>query len=131
MGAVGAYDDHQEREGESQTEGRGLPIIEASAASVPIVCSRYQPDAVFDEVVGEQLPEDDRVDFELFPDETDPGAVGSDLLERVTEILLEPASQAGRLAHNRAAVLHRYSMTALRESLERVLDGLDLTAGGS
>ena len=42
----------------SQTEGRGLPIVEASAAGVPIVCSRYEPDAVFAEVVGEHLEPD-------------------------------------------------------------------------
>ena len=39
----------------SLTEGRGLPIVEASAAGVPIICSRYEPDAVFAEVVGEHL----------------------------------------------------------------------------
>ena len=52
----------------SQTEGRGLPIVEASAAGVPIICSRYEPDAVFAEVVGEHLPPPDQVQYEQFPD---------------------------------------------------------------
>ncbi|MFW2334510.1 glycosyltransferase [Ilumatobacter sp.] len=114
----------------SQTEGRGLPIVEASAAGVPIICSRYEPDAVFGEVVGERLPDEDRVDFELFPDETSPGAVDGELMERVTTVLLDPSSQAERIRHNREAVLHRYSMTALRASIEDVLARLDPTIGG-
>ena len=114
----------------SLTEGRGLPIVEASAAGVPIICSRYDPAAVFGEVVGEHLPVEQRVDFELFPDDTAPGTVGDDLLERVTGILLDPASQAERNMRNRSAVLHRSSMAALRRTLELVLARLDPNIGG-
>ena len=44
----------------SETEGRGLPIIESSAAGIPISCSRYQPEETFKGVVGEGLPEEQK-----------------------------------------------------------------------
>lgn len=110
----------------SLTEGRGLPIVEASAAGVPIVCSRYEPDAVFAEVVGEHLDPIDRVEYELFP----AAAPSSDLLDRVTRLLLDAATRAERAAHNRAAVEHRYSLVALQESFEAILDRLETTVKG-
>ncbi len=114
----------------SQTEGRGLPIVEASAAGVPIICSRYEPHAVFGEVVGEHLADHDRVDFELYPEEVAPDEIDGDLLDRVTEMLLEPGSQADRIAHNREAVLNRYSLEALQETIESVLVRLESTVRG-
>jgi len=110
----------------SQTEGRGLPIVEAAAAGVPIICSRYEPDAVFSEVVGEHLDPIDRVEYEVFP-EAEPG---DDLLDHVTELLFNSATRAERAAHNRAAVEHRYSLVALQESLHAVLDRLESTVKG-
>lgn len=112
----------------SQTEGRGLPIVEASAAGVPIICSRYQPHSVFGEVVGERLDAEDRIDFELLPEPT--ADLTDELLDRVTAILLDPDSQADRIAHNRSAVLHRYSLEALQESLEQVVTRLESTVRG-
>ena len=41
----------------SETEGRGLPIIEAAATGIPIICSHYLPREVFSDVVGEKLGE--------------------------------------------------------------------------
>ncbi len=37
----------------SKTEGRGLPIIEASASGIPIICCHYRPKEVFSDVIGE------------------------------------------------------------------------------
>jgi glycosyltransferase involved in cell wall biosynthesis len=110
----------------SQTEGRGLPIIEASAAGVPIICSRYEPEAVFAEVVGEHLEHEEQVDYEVFPD----NEFGGDLLDRITRLLLDPATQAARIIHNRAAVEQRYSLEALQESLDHVLAWLESTVRG-
>ncbi len=110
----------------SLTEGRGLPIVEASAAGVPIVCSRYQPAAVFAEVVGEHLDPMARVEYELFPEEEP----DDDMLDRLTRLLLDPSTRAERIAHNRAAVEHRYSLEALQESLAAVLDRLESTVKG-
>ncbi len=41
----------------SQTEGRGLPIIEAAACGTPIFCKQYEPRAVYEEVIGYHLDE--------------------------------------------------------------------------
>ena len=45
----------------SRTEGRGLPIIEAAACGTPVLCRRYFPEDVYAEVIGEHLPEEDRL----------------------------------------------------------------------
>ncbi|MGI9609792.1 MAG: glycosyltransferase, partial [Acidimicrobiia bacterium] len=74
----------------SLTEGRGLPIPEAAAAGVPIVCSHYDPPAVFADVVGMHLPPERWIHYEQFPEDSfDDG-----LLQRITSILLHPESQA-------------------------------------
>ena len=51
----------------SETEGRGLPIIEASASGIPVICSQYRPREVFNDVIGESLPEEFRIRYTLFP----------------------------------------------------------------
>ena len=109
----------------SQTEGRGLPIVEASAAGVPIICSRYEPDAVFAEVVGEQF-EEDRVLFEQFPE----GDISDDTLDRLTDLLLDPDARVDVAAHNREAVKHRYSLDALQQTLDDILSELERTVRG-
>ncbi len=50
----------------SQTEGRGLPIIEAGASGTPIICSQYRPKEVFRDVIGEKLPEELRIRYTRF-----------------------------------------------------------------
>ncbi len=52
----------------SETEGRGLPIIEASASGIPIICSQYRPREVFSDVIGEKLPKELRIQYTLFPE---------------------------------------------------------------
>jgi glycosyltransferase involved in cell wall biosynthesis len=104
----------------SESEGRGLPIVESSAAGVPIVCSRYQPEAVFAGVVGEHLDEKLRIHYTLFPE----GAFSDATLQEVTDILFFPERMAGRIAHNRAAVAERYSMKALQNTFEGFLETL-------
>ena len=46
----------------SETEGRGLPIIESTACGTPIFCSRYFPENVYSNVIGEHLPEEERLE---------------------------------------------------------------------
>jgi glycosyltransferase involved in cell wall biosynthesis len=107
----------------SLTEGRGLPIAEASAAGIPIVCSHYEPQQVFDEVVGMHLDEADRIEYDEFP----PAQFSDELLDRITTILLDPTSETDRIDHNRAAVRRRYSLDVLQESFVGVLDRLERT----
>jgi glycosyltransferase involved in cell wall biosynthesis len=104
----------------SLTEGRGLPILESSAAGVPIVCSRYQPEEVFAAVVGEDRPESERILYETFPD----GEFDEALLQAVTDMVFEPAAFLDRINHNREVVRRRFSMGELSRSLARFLEAL-------
>ena len=89
----------------SETEGRGLPIIESSAGGIPIVCRRYYPEEVFDEVVGRDLPEDEQIWYLRFPT----GEFKKSFLDKVTELLLHPEYFEDWREHNREAVRNRYS----------------------
>ncbi len=107
----------------SQTEGRGLPIPESAAAGVPIVCSRYHPEEVFAGVVGEHLPEEERILHATFPE----GEFGKELLGTVTRMILEPESFATWIEHNRRAVRRRYSSEGMKSALRIQLDRLAQT----
>jgi glycosyltransferase involved in cell wall biosynthesis len=114
----------------SESEGRGLPIVESSAANVPIVCSRYRPEAVFAGVVGEHLDEELQIHYTLFP-EGDFSATtackrsdAADMLQEVTDIIFFPERMADRMAHNRAAVARRYGMEVLQNTFEGFLETL-------
>jgi glycosyltransferase involved in cell wall biosynthesis len=89
----------------SETEGRGLPIIESSAGGIPIVCRRYYPEEVFDEVVGKDLEKDEQIWYLRFPT----GEFKSSFLDKVTELLLQPEDFEDWREHNREAVKNRYS----------------------
>jgi glycosyltransferase involved in cell wall biosynthesis len=106
----------------SETEGRGLPIIEASASGVPLICSRYHPQEVFAGVIGEHLSENLRIRYTLFPERD----FTTSFLDEVTELLLRPEDTRERLQHNREAVRLRYSTSALRSTFESLLDELRL-----
>jgi len=104
----------------SETEGRGLPIVESSAGAVPIICSRYQPEEVFAEVVGEHLPPERQIQYTLFPED----GYSDEMLQKVTDLLFSPESFEARFEHNRAAVSGRYGMQALQSTFQRLLDQL-------
>jgi glycosyltransferase involved in cell wall biosynthesis len=106
----------------SLTEGRGLPIAEASAAGVPIVCSEYQPLAVFSEVVGHHLDPEHRIVYDKFPD----AQFSDELLDHITAILFEPSTATEHIEHNRAAVKGRFALEVLQSSLDEILDRLAL-----
>jgi len=101
----------------SQTEGRGLPIIEASAMGIPILCSRYQPHEVFDGVVGENLSEDMKIDCIIFPE----GKPDQGFINEVADILNNKEKYEDKWAHNKAAVRKRYSQKVLKGSFENFL----------
>ncbi|MBU8902164.1 MAG: glycosyltransferase [Victivallales bacterium] len=89
----------------SETEGRGLPIIESSAGGIPIVCRRYYPEEVFDEVVGKGLPKEEQIKYVDFPT----GEFKEDFLAKVAELLQHPEHFDDWREHNREAVKSRYS----------------------
>jgi len=102
----------------SETEGRGLPIIESAAVGIPIICSRYQPEEVFADVVGENLPEELRIHYHLFPEDEFP----QEFLEDVTTLLTNPEVWTKSREHNRRVIRSRFSVAALRTAFQRLLD---------
>jgi len=104
----------------SKTEGRGLPIIESSAAGIPIICSRYQPEEIFAGVVGEDLPEDQQIHYIPFPEKD----FSESFLNEITELLLCPEKWEQHRKHNIAAVNKRYNMKVMHENFYKYLDEL-------
>lgn len=107
----------------SETEGRGLPIIESRAVGIPIICSRYYPDEVFASVVGEHLPPEKQLHYLTFPE----GEFSEEFLAHVATALLEPESLWEHRKHDQEAVHLRYSRAALKKNLEGYLEALRLS----
>lgn len=104
----------------SKTEGRGLPIIEASASGLPIICSQYRPKEVFNDVIGEKLPKELQIRYILFPE----GKLHEDFLATVANLLLHPDSQQKMIIHNKKAVRARYSRASFRNTFKHLLKQL-------
>ncbi len=101
----------------SEIEGRGLPIIESGAVGIPIICSRYEPEEVFADVIGEDLPEELRIHYLLFPEDT----FSDEFLAEVTNLLTHPEVWTKWRQHNRLAIRIRYSEDSLSASFRRLL----------
>ncbi|MCF7792286.1 MAG: glycosyltransferase [Victivallales bacterium] len=94
----------------SETEGRGLPIIESGASGVPIICSRYYPVKVFDGVVGKDLPEKDQIKYVLFPEQD---KYSEEMLDETVSLLVDKEYREKYADHNRKAVSRRYGIDML------------------
>jgi len=101
----------------SETEGRGLPIIEAAAAGIPIICSQYRPKEVFREVVGDKLPEELRIKFILFPERKFQRA----FLSRVAELIIDDEIREHVILHNKNAVRARYGQEPFKIKFKQML----------
>ncbi len=101
----------------SETEGRGLPIIEASASGIPIICSQYHPIEVFNDVIGVGLPEELQIRYFKFPE----GKFDRAFLASVTNLLINSEIKRDVILHNKEAVRTRYSVEALRNRFEHLL----------
>jgi glycosyltransferase involved in cell wall biosynthesis len=104
----------------SETEGRGLPIIEASASGIPIICSQYRPREVFSGVIGEKLSEDLRIKYTLFPE----GKFHQAFLSDVANLLIHPGAKQNLIIHNKKAVRARYCHASFNNKFERLLNQL-------
>ena len=104
----------------SQTEGRGLPIIESSAAGIPIICSRYQPEEIFASVVGEDLPPELQIRYLPFPENDYSGPV----IDEISRYLLDPTNREDEIQHNREATRNRYSKQVMYSAFNDFLDRL-------
>lgn len=100
----------------SKTEGRGLPLLEASACGVPIFTSRYAPEKTFREVVGEDLEESLQLRVLEFPEGD---TLPEDILDQVTDHLFNKKVRNRNTQHNISVVEERFGTTALRKSLRK------------
>ena len=104
----------------SETEGRGLPIIESGAAGIPIICSRYRPVEIFDDVVGKDLPEVQQIYYIPFPEKD----FSESFLGKITGLLSDPKKREQYKKHNTRAIHQRYSTEVMHENFYKYLDEL-------
>ncbi len=100
----------------SESEGRGLPLIEAAAAGKPVFCRRYEPEEVYAEVIGEHLEESQRLRVLEFR-KSIPNAVVVSTVQR----LFYPQDYVEDVEHNEQVIKTRYDIESLERSLEAVL----------
>ncbi len=106
----------------SETEGRGLPLIESGAAGVPIFTRRYEPENVFASVIGEHLEAQDRLKVIEFNKQ----GISREVVEKVLERILYPQMHFEELEHNRNVIEKRYSLKAFRNNIELIIQKLHL-----
>ncbi len=106
----------------SKTEGRGLPIIEATASGVPIFCRRYFPENVYSEVIGEHLPENER----LKVIEYDGKVITANHVEMVTQRVFFAHKYVVEIMHNKNVVKKRYSIKSLSNNIDKIIHQLYL-----
>ena len=105
----------------SETEGRGLPIIEAAACGKPIFCRRYEPEVVYSYVIGEHLPRSERLEVIEF---SDPALNDHEVIEMVKRRLFSPKEYARRAEHNKEVIRSRYGFPALVHDFKSILHKL-------
>ncbi len=106
----------------SQTEGRGLPIIEAAACGKPIFCRQYEPRAVYDDVIGYHLEESERLRVLEFKG----NRISAKLIKSVSDYIFYPQNRMEEVTHNRNVIYKRYSLDALQKNMETIIYRLHL-----
>jgi len=101
----------------SKTEGRGLPILEATACGTPIFCRRYEPEKVYSEVIGEHLDERDRLIVMEFKGKR----ISTSMVRRISDRIFFPHHYTDEIRHNQRVVLKRYSLEALSDNIHQIL----------
>ncbi len=100
----------------SKTEGRGLPIIEATACGTPIFCSRYYPENVYSEVIGEHLPHIDRLKVIEF----DGKNITKKHVKKIIDRVFFPHLFSNEITHNYQVVNKRYSLDSLKGNIDDI-----------
>ncbi len=101
----------------SQTEGRGLPIIEAAACGTPIFCKQYEPRAVYEAVIGYHLDEAERLKVLEFKGTKIP----KKLIAKISDHVFYPQNSMVDVMHNRSVIHKRYSLDALQKNMKYIL----------
>jgi glycosyltransferase involved in cell wall biosynthesis len=104
----------------SQTEGRGLPIIEAAACGTPIFCRQYEPREVYDQVIGRHLDESLRLKVLEFKG----SKVPKQLAEKICDHVFYPQNRMVDVTHNRSVINKRYSIESLQKNMQYILKRL-------
>ncbi|MCK4521602.1 MAG: phosphodiester glycosidase family protein [Nanoarchaeota archaeon] len=99
----------------SETEGRGLPLLEAAAAHTGIIASRYYPITVFKRVIGEHLPRTKRINIIEFPE----GTITKEFTERIVQYLLDKGILTDVIKHNRRVIEKRFHYDNLVKDFEK------------
>lgn len=100
----------------SETEGRGLPIIEAAACGIPIFCRKYYPQEVYNKIIGEHLPKQDRLKVVAFSDPQ----LNNEIIEDVKKHIFSPKSYERYILNNKEIVEKRFSIISLTQDFEKV-----------
>jgi len=103
----------------SKTEGRGLPLLESSAAYTPIIASRYVPITVYKHVVGEHLPKVEQIQTIEFPER-----INGAFVERIIQYLLDDALLKETTTQNRKVVQERFHFSNLEKDFEEAYSRL-------
>jgi hypothetical protein len=101
----------------SQTEGRGLPIIEAAASATPIFCRQYEPREVFEEVIGYHLSAENRLRVLEFKGSRIPDK----LISKIINHVFYPQNSLDDVAHNLNVIKKRYSLQSLGLNVEYII----------
>lgn len=101
----------------SQTEGRGLPIIEAAATGTPIFCRQYDPRTVFEEVIGYNLSEENRLRVLEFRGDRIP----EKLINKIINHVFYPQNSLIDVEHNHSVISKRYSIASLGNDIDRII----------
>ncbi|MGK0427609.1 MAG: glycosyltransferase involved in cell wall biosynthesis, partial [Ulvibacter sp.] len=104
----------------SQTEGRGLPIIEAAACGTPIFCRQYEPREVYDQVIGRSLDESLRLKVLEFKG----SKVPKQLAEKICDHVFYPQNRMVDVTHNRSVIKKRYSIESLETNMRDIVKRL-------
>ena len=99
----------------SESEGRGLPIIESCSCGTPIIVNRYKPEKVFASVIGEHLDKSKRLNVFEFPKED------SYLPRKIIDFFNHPEKSSKIVLQNRKNVKKRYGLETLEKILDRCL----------
>ena len=100
----------------SETEGRGLPIIEAAACGIPIFVNRFYPRRVFEEVIGKNLRR--KLRFQVF--EFSGKEISEKMVSKMLEWIFFPHKYILDIEHNKAVVEARYSMKSLEDNIRAI-----------
>lgn len=104
----------------SETEGRGLPIIEATACGLSIFCRRYYPETAYAEVIGEHLSKKERLKVIEFNGKDIPKSMVNEIIDRI----FFPQNYIAEVVHNQQVVAERYSLDALQRNLAVIIHKL-------